>query len=318
MRPRCRFQRVVGPLLAVVLACSRTPPPSSSPSTASTAALPSAGAAQASIVDKEGDLLEAGLVELPPTATIDRKCASYSEIEWVVSKSNGGVRVTRGRGPALDAQDPLPFAITGTPLGTGSSPLRVTRILDGWLVSESLGEFGGSFYWFSPNGDRSEKLAVLDWPPDRRHDDEPVENVRGFAWHGPDLWVITGLNHLGGHWGGVLRLVQNNDRWALAPFAKLDGYPTAWVDDGDTLFVLTSSSLSEVTSEGAVHVLAPLDTEGLAPTTMVQSADRAIYVGMQFFVLKLQPSDAGWVETWFVPKGCERTRVVGSDCECLP
>jgi hypothetical protein len=257
-----------------------------------------------------------GFVELPvrPSRS-DFDCANYSQSEWAVSLSNDTLRAL----PRNEAKsgDQLPFAFKRGEDQVGEQ--RVRKVSDGWLVGFNSGEFGGGLWWFDEAGGRSERLRPPATAPRHKNDIFQAENVQGFARLGDDIVVFMGLDHLGGRSGRVFWVRRLAGAWVLEPLAALDASPSAWVVEGQRILVLTESGLWQVLPGNRVQRLHALDDVGyLYPSSMVQDQDGTLYVGMRRYVLRLQPTEQGWEESWLVASNCVRARINEYSCQCLP
>jgi hypothetical protein len=241
----------------------------------------------------------------------DLQCANYSRSEWTVSYENGSVRALKSDSGHMDK---LPFNYQRSEDRAGDR--YVERVSDGWIVGFDAGEFGGALWWFSPSGDRSERLSPPMNAPAHPKDIFKAENVHGFARYGTDLLVFMGLDHLGGRSGRVFRLVREAGRWELLPFTVLDGTPNAWVVNHDGVVILTNSALWLALSNNQVRKLCSLDLAGLHPNSMVQGSDGDIYIGMRRYVLRLRKDGSNWIDTWFVQSGCVEAKITGYECKC--
>ena len=104
--------------------------------------------------------------------------------------------------------------------------------------------------------------------------------------------------------------------WSLEPFAVLDASPLAWVLEKDRLFVLTNSGLWETTADTDATQSHRSDF-GQRPGSLARTSDGVFYAGMGRYLVRWQPTDDSWSETWLVHSGCKRARLVNYDCRCL-
>ena len=248
----------------------------------------------------------------PPSAS-ERRCTDYSPLFWSVSLARGDVQAkpltTRER------VDPIPFSYSAGQDRHGNR--HVARVGDGWLVGFDAGEFGGGLWWFSGlEGHESRRIRPDPSSPAHPDDIFEAENVLGLPVVGSERLVLMGLDHLTGRSGRIFRAVSEPGGWVLKPVAVLDGEPAVWLVDGSRLLFLTESGLwaSDGLSARRVHAT---DLGGFAPTSLVRSADGALYVGMRYYVLRLVEHDSGWDESWFVPASCQKVRLEEYTCECV-
>ena len=242
----------------------------------------------------------------PPADGPELRCANYSAREWRVEPNAGGVKITLNTEP--DRRDPLPpgvsFAgVAVNPKGTR----RVMRVEDGWLVGLDAGEFGGSLWWFGPNGQDRKRLAVV--------------NVVGFAKISGAALALVGLSHMGDESGKVLRLERAaaGGGWKAEVLADLGATPRAFAaDTPGALLVLTTRGLARVRASGAVEQLFQTPNyKSLYPNSMTLAPSGVIHVGMRHFVTRLTPSGNSYREEWFVPADCTRFGIRDYHCMCV-
>jgi hypothetical protein len=234
------------------------------------------------------------------------RCANYAKRSWKVMLD--GERLQIGLNTERLRQDPLPPQIRSRHVQAGSKTDRVVvRVNDGWIVGLDSGEFGGGLWWFSTDGQRSQKLSE--------------DNVVALIDTHKGVLVLAGLSHMGFDDGKVLR-VTSGSRSAkkLELLADLRFTPRAFaVESADSLIVLTTSPLVRVRMSGEVEtLLAETDYRLLYPTSMTLSPSGVIHVGMRHFVTRLTPNGRTYREEWFVPQDCTRFSRRDYGCVCVP
>jgi hypothetical protein len=269
------------------------------------------------ILFSSGRLCEAalsGFVELPRhPSRQDFECANYSKMEWKVLIQNGQVQaISELNGYQIDK---LPFSYKEDRDQSGAR--HVIQVSDGWIVGFDAGEFGGGLWWFSPKGERSKRLRPPVNAPVYPKDIFKAENVLGFARYGGEVLVFMGLDHMGGRSGRVFRLIQQSSDWTLNPFAVLESSPDAWIVSRDGIVILTENGIGLALSDENIRKLHTIDFGSLYPSSMVQESENVLYIGMRHYVLKLERTEPNWKETWFVKKGCIKTRVKEYKCLCV-
>ena len=156
-----------------------------------------------------------------------------SRRNWVVALDGGQAvaTVSPDHRPRL-----MPFAIAlaaNDPQAPGSKTTRSeARVADGWIEAFYSGEFGGSVWWFAPDG--KARYQISD------------EKVIGFVSTPEGLLMLEGLAHLGLSDGSLRRLVAGPDgRWTSEPFVDLKDAPGVAVLTADkSLLVVTNERLS--------------------------------------------------------------------------
>lgn len=211
--------------------------------------------------------------------------------------------------------DPLPFTYTKDPDRNGDR--HVARVDDGWLVGFDDGEFGGGLWWFAGDGSTSHGIRPSPSLPTNSADVFHAENVVGLPRVRDQRLVLMGLDHLIGRSGRIFRAVSGPQGWNLALVAVLDARPDVWLVDGSRLLFLTESGLWSTDGVRTQRIDA-LDLGGLAPTSLVRTADGSFYVGLRYYVLKLVEKARGWEESWLLPAACQKVQLADDSCECVP
>jgi len=254
-------------------------------------------------------------VPVPSATSRARQCANYSDSWYVALTNEGQLNVARD----VDLRpDPIPFAITEEDDRRGN-PSATIRFRSGWLVGFNAGEFGGGLWWFaSATASPVRVRPPFDGPPDLR-DPYKAENVIGFASVGDDPLVLMGLDHLGGRSGRVFQVEARGAGTALSPWVALDGMPSAWVAEGRSLLVLTTSTIYRLSPPRSTEVVYRFGDglRGLYPTSMARTKGGQIYIGLRRYVVGLSPIQAGgYREQWLVPQTYLHFRLIDYECTC--
>ena len=190
---------------------------------------------------------------------------------------------------------PVPFAITippDDPQAPGSKTTRSeVRVADGWIESFFAGEFGGSVWWFAPDGKARYKISD--------------EMVVGFVPTPAGVLMLEGLAHLDSSRGSLRRLVRGpDDRWTSKPFADLGDAPgvAALIDD-ESLLVVSLGRLSRVDlNTRQVEIL--VDNafwQSLYPNSIVIVPSGQVFLGMRHGVARLDKIGASPKIDWLLP-----------------
>jgi len=233
-------------------------------------------------------------------------CGNYSKREWFVS--SGGEQLKIQLHPRQGyKRDPLPFRIRlKRTEGYGTNGQRhVQKLDDGWVIGFDQGEYGGSLWWFSPNGKQHKKLAN--------------GNIKYFVSLSSELLVLEGLAHLGSAGGKVLRVRQTETgEYQADVLARLDGEPYGFAKESEnSLLIITTSGLRRVNKSGTVEKLIETDYGTLYPNSITLARNNIVYVGMRHFITRLIPTSEGYREEWLVPNDCTRFAVNENDLNCV-
>ncbi|MCX7041697.1 MAG: hypothetical protein NT117_03205 [Gammaproteobacteria bacterium] len=224
-----------------------------------------------------------GWAVIAPAQGSGWQCANRSDQEWAVADAADGVRVSPYQASG-DARLVLP---------------------DGELRGVNQGEFGGSLVWVGKDSRRVTVSTQVN----------PVALIR----RGDDVFVASGLAHLGLASGAVLRLRRSNrGAWQVEKVMDLGEAPYAGVRVDDRTWVI-------VTSGGVTRI----DLSTLAQKRIYQNRnwamiypnsirplDKAWLIGARRAVLRLAPAGQGYSESWLVPASCKQQ--LGPGCACQP
>lgn len=215
------------------------------------------------------------------------KDANGSEYEWMLSLRNGKPWA-RLRNDNTDTLAHLPFKLPRSREFPGEQCAFKTE--DGWLVGFDAGEFGGSLWWFSPDGKQKVKIS-----------DEPVH---GFVRTKNGLFAWSGLAHLGIDEGRILSLMRDaQEKWTATTFLDLHQDPLVLTPDAeDNLIVVTHTQLVRVDSNKQVTpLIGKAFWQGLYPCSIVQTPDKSLYIGMRRGVAHVYKHDNGYSVDWLLP-----------------
>jgi hypothetical protein len=228
------------------------------------------------------------------------RCANYARDEWQVAIDGTAVKFTELKNHEPDTGPVLPF----TPKQQGAERGRqhVLAVSDGFLVGFDAGEWGGSLWWFSPDGSKQRKLAD--------------ENVHGLVPIGPDLvGSIEGLSHMGISEGNV-RWIERAGGWHAGALTALDAGPRTFVAARDAIYLLTTKSLVRVGKDRKPVIIQPVRMAGLYPDSMVIDVAGELWIGMRQFVVRMTPVGDRFEETWLVRDTCVRATAHDLECVC--
>ena len=265
--------------------------------------------AQSSKIEPDKTIsLPAGWILFPKPAahSPEMLCGNYADREWAVSLDRDQLKI-KLESQAIAPPDLLPFKIKlkKTREDGIDGRRRVQKVSDGWIVGFDMGEFGGSLWWFSADGKRSEKLAN--------------GNIKAFVPLPGGLYVLEGLAHLTSADGAFLRVYKNETgKYRVERTALLDGEPYDFAPESEnSLLVITTAGLRRVQTSGAVENLIETDYGILYPNSMAVTADKTVYIGMRHYVVRLIPNGGGYREEWLVPDDCPEFSVNKKDLDCV-
>lgn len=245
-------------------------------------------------------VVPAGWVPIEPDG--DRlRCANYALDEWRVSIDAGALVFTESKNHEPDTGPALPFTPQQQTVTRGRR--HVLAVPDGFLVGFDAGEWGGSLFWFSPDGAQQVKLAD--------------ENVHGLVPMGPDLvGSIEGLSHLSLSEGNVRWIERSAAGWRAGAPTALDAGPSTFVAARDAIYVLTTKSLVRVGKDRKAVTIQPVRTAQMYPDSMLIDAAGELWLGMRQFVVRMTPVGTRYKETWLVREACVRATVRDLTCVC--
>ena len=173
------------------------------------------------------------------------------------------------------------------------TPSSTLGVNGGWFVGFNYGEFGGSLWWFSADGNTAKKIS----------NDNVVDIVKTKS----GILVIAGLCHLDCRNGKIFRLDQVMDGWERHLILDMKSAPAAHskVDD-DTYLVASHKNVYRIHGSGRYETLMSGKSELTQPRAIVQLNSGEIVLGMDHYVMVLAPEGSGYKEYWFSPKDCPR------------
>jgi len=145
--------------------------------------------------------------------------------------------------------------------------ISITSVTDGYLLGFDYGEFNGSLYWFSKNGEFRYKVS----------DDQVVQ----FQYIGHRLYAIEGLTHGGMSVGSIIEIKYASNRWQSHKFLTLSSAPRGIaVDKRNNFIVACSDNLLRISPSKRIDTLVSKTLwQPFSPTSIVIK-DNYAYVGM--------------------------------------
>jgi len=165
----------------------------------------------------------------------------------------------------------------------------LVKTTDGWLIGWNAGEWGGSVWWFSPDGSKSSRIS--------KH------QVIGFYPVADGILAPSGLAHLGISVGKLVKFTKTNDQWTSKEMVDLRAAPeAACLGKDNTLIVATTENLVRVNSSGELSVMLPKVSWGhLYPNSMAIDTRGEVWIGMRQGVVKVEKAGKTYRTWWFVP-----------------
>jgi hypothetical protein len=230
------------------------------------------------------------------------ECANYSPNEWRVEAVSGQLRITDvGNSRPRKAVFPPKFAPTKEMIGRALT----LKVGNGWLLGFNDGEFGGGLWWASSDGSRTKPLTG--------------ENVQALIPRHDDVLVLTGLAHITLDNGTAYSFRAKDEGGDFARIADIGSAPSSakLQKDGSALIAVTNG-LVTLSSDGIVtRLYKQEDMSVLYPNSVVGDPSDLVFVGMRFYVLRLQRrSDGEYQPTWFKRSECRKTKMI-KDYQCV-
>lgn len=229
-------------------------------------------------------------IATPANGSPERQRLNWSECEWQVS-------MRRGQPCAVLHRDTPHSDPTATTLPFKIKPSReflgqqyAVEVTDGWLVAFNAGEWGGSLWWFGPDG--------------RRHYKVSDDQIRGFVSTRVGLLALEGLAHLALRRGQIVKITRSaQGLWRSTAFAPLGDAPEAVTGDLDSaLIVVTSEALMRVRLNGQVEALIKkADWGDLYPNSIVRTSSGEYYVGARGVVAHIARVGGHYHVDWLLP-----------------
>jgi len=213
--------------------------------------------------------------------------ANYSRHEWRVSVSSGQLQITDD-GNRYHEQAGLVFPPHFRRTKDMIGRAMTARAGDDWLIGFNAGEFGGGLWWTSPDGKRTKLLTR--------------ENVQAFVRRDKDVLVFTGLSHMGYDQGAAYIFRSTDDDGEITRIADLDSAPCAALleDNGSVLIALTNGVVTLQPDGSVVRLYKEKEMSILYSNSVAGEESDAIFVGMRFYVLRLnRRADGKFESTWF-------------------
>lgn len=211
-----------------------------------------------------------------------------SATSWLVSLDSSGQVIARNKIATFPSVDTLPFRpyFDTMPAYRWKGLRTVKRVDNGYLVGYNKGEFGGSLYWFSENGDSSYQI-------DRGNVDYIFE-------HKKKIYVVNGLFHMGIDRGGINEMKFTDGVWKVERRIELPSKSDIIMPYKERVLIITTkailffdgtSNFDFVKKDGFWDVLYP-------QSAVIVNDD--LFVGMRGGIYKINLNSKN--EEWLMPK----------------
>src|SRR5258705_10796704 len=156
---------------------------------------------------------------------------SNSAITWLLSLDSSGQVIAQNKIAKVPSVDELPFKLYFDTVQSYSWKgfRTVKKVHNGYLVGFNKGEFGGSLYWFSENGDSSYQIS------------------RGiviyFFEYKKKIYMANGLFHLGQDRGGINEMKFTDDKWKVDQGVELPSKPDIIMPYKDRMLIITTRTI---------------------------------------------------------------------------
>ncbi|WP_316792152.1 hypothetical protein [Pedobacter frigoris] len=209
---------------------------------------------------------------------------NYSKT-WFLSIKNDEVFATTTEGKTATA----PFLILEPTPAFDQFYRYVAKVDDGYLIGFNGGEFGGSLYWYSKDGERFYKVSN--------------HSVIQYIKRGNKLYAIEGLTHMSVSEGSIIELKKISGKWTAERYVELPLGPTAVaLDKKGSFIVMTSSSLLRINKNKRVTTLIDKGFWAIylypGPESIKVKND-TFYVGLRGGVFKYNPATKK--QEWLMP-----------------
>jgi len=167
----------------------------------------------------------------------------------------------------------------------------------GTLVGTNGGEWGGGLVLVDSHGSTAKHVLEKNF----HNNVLQLLNVKS------GVLAVTGLAHLDLD-EGVLWLYEKDStgNWFIRKLANLDEKPFFVSNSGKEILVVDSRGISRLDQTLNARRIASLPLYGVRPTSVAEDAQGRIYLGMNAFVVRLSPSNSGFVQEWYTKPGCLR------------
>lgn len=226
-------------------------------------------------------------------------CARHSLAIWTARNENGEIKI-KEYDVKSEVQEPLPAELKGM-LGRRGR-LSIQRTPRGRLVGFDAGEFGGGLWLLSSEGYNPVHLLT--------------ENVHAIFQTPSGIRVLVGLSHLGMDYGAVYGL-EDTPETVATRLADLGGSPQASaLDENGNILVATPHSVLRLDASDQIHEIYESHEPLIHPTSITKASDGTLYVGMAFFVLRLERQADGYRGTWLMSEKCRTFEESHYFCAC--
>jgi hypothetical protein len=220
------------------------------------------------------------------------KKANSSRNDWIFNFNKTSIKIIKNKYRRKKG-DSLPFSEKEIKLKFKNrigDRRFVKKVRNGYLIGVNNGEFGGGLYFVSKNGKKSYTIA-------------PYIKVRKIFKYNSNIYVSSGLAHLGGNYGKISELKIKKGKWKLINSTKLIGQPTLTFLHNDLVYIITSQYVLKLNKEMSEYVQvlkAPVYWGVLYPSsTFVSKKD--LFISMRKGIMKIKNFETSPRYEWYTP-----------------
>jgi hypothetical protein len=246
-------------------------------------------------------------VPAPKAESKERDCANHTiELERKVELDNGNIKISRYIYQTNEQIVKLPQNLREFVAKNKNSKgyLHIESFENGWLIGADAGEWGGNLFWL--NSDGKSKTELLN------------DNIRGIVKVGKDIFILSGMAHLGIDEGKIYKLTTDEKgTLKIQLLADLKTQPQSFIVENDESFLVAlNDKILRIKTSGEIKTLKETNFLYLYPNSMTVTSSGVIYVGMRLFVVRFVPNEKDYTEEWLVPQDCRKFVEKDFDCVC--
>lgn len=236
------------------------------------------------VISQDASTMPEGWVVISQPVGDNWQCANSAREEWAVTAGPNNTVQISPYNPSGEVRLALP---------------------EGELIGTNQGEFGGKIEWVTRDAKRHMVLS----------DVNPVS----LTTLGEDVFVASGLAHLGLDSGAILRVRrEKNGDWQSSKVIDLGEAPNASIRVDDASWVvLTNNGITRIDLRNLTQerIYRNKNWWQLYGNSIAPLGDSWM-IGARRAVIRLTPIDQGFSEDWLVSKHCRL--LVAPKCECKP
>lgn len=199
-----------------------------------------------------------------------------NETSYIIAKDSSNYKIEK-RTSFIEKGDTIPFTdeFIENKIGKNYGGRIIHKVFNGYLISYYNGEFGGSLYFISNNGEKYYQI-------------QHMSRIKFFFEINNNLYAADGLSHLGGSRGSILKL-HFKRKWRITYHEDLKADALDILKHNNNIYIVTRDNLLQFSPDATLKTILsfPFSIGIFYPTSSV-IIKNDLYIAMRSGALQIK------------------------------